>query len=138
MFIDVRPPSHQNGWDRGRYLMARLADKLTAAGCRMTNTPGMYGDGKGLYLNIGPTGAKSWIFRYRAGKKADGKEKRHEMGLGPFPDVSLADARQKAQKHRTLLADYRHGEAELDPLAARQAVKQQRRVEAAKGMTFRQ
>ena len=24
----------------------------------------MYADGGGLYLQVGPTGAKSWIFRY--------------------------------------------------------------------------
>jgi len=49
-----------------------------------------------LYLRIGPTGAKSWIFRYRR----DGKL--NDMGLGTLHTVSLADARQKAQDCRKL------------------------------------
>jgi len=38
--------------------MGRLSVKRVAA----TRKPGMYGDGDGLYLRVGLTGAKSWIF----------------------------------------------------------------------------
>jgi hypothetical protein len=50
----------------------------------------MYGDGAGLYLNIGRTGSKSWIWR----GTVDGK--RREIGLGGVRDVSLAQAREAA------------------------------------------
>jgi hypothetical protein len=51
-------------------------------------------DGGGLYLRVSRTGAKSWVFRFQL----DGK--RRDMGLGPFPDISLADARRRAADHR--------------------------------------
>jgi len=47
-------------------------------------------DGGGLYLAISGASAKSWVFRY----KVDGKESR--MGLGSYPEISLAMARKKA------------------------------------------
>ena len=37
--------------------------KLTARKVATTKKPGMHGDGGGLYLRVGPTGAKSWILR---------------------------------------------------------------------------
>ena len=42
-------------------------------------TPGRYGDGGGLYLLVGPTGSKSWVFRYKVNRVE------RAMGLGPFP-----------------------------------------------------
>ena len=54
-------------------------------------TPGIYADGGGLYLQvtIGRDGSarKSWLFRFSLHGRA-----RH-MGLGPFEQVSLAEAR---------------------------------------------
>ena len=87
---------------------------------RMTD-PGMYLDGKGLYFRIGEGGSKSWIFRFRF----DGK--RRDMGLGPFPLISLAEARKRAEECRKALHDGR------DPLEARNAEKAaQRRAEEAR------
>jgi integrase len=52
--------------------------------------PGRHADGGGLYLLVRPTGARSWLLRTQnAGKRRD-------LGLGPFPAVSLAQARAKA------------------------------------------
>lgn len=51
--------------------------------------PGMYADGGGLYLSVGITGAKSWIFRFMLRGKA------RAMGLGSVRFVSLAEARDK-------------------------------------------
>ena len=48
--------------------------------------PGRHGDG--LYLNIAKGGSKSWILR----AVIDGK--RHDLGLGGYPKVSLAEARR--------------------------------------------
>lgn len=61
--------------------------------------PGMHADGDGLYLQVTPAGARSWILRYQINKR------RREMGLGGFPLFGLADARQRAQDARRLLAD---------------------------------
>ena len=91
-------------------------NQLTAIGVAKLSEPGRYGDGGGLYLLIGPSGGKSWIFRF----KIDGRER--AMGLGPFPDVSLADARAKAAECRRLRADNQ------DPLDQRNAEYQQRRL----------
>ena len=45
--------------------------------------PGRYGDGRGLYLQVTPTGARSWLLRYERG----GRER--AMGLGPVKDFTL-------------------------------------------------
>ena len=53
-----------------------------------------YGDGGGLYLTVKPSGAKSWTLR------AVINGRRTDVGLGGFPVVSLAEARQTALKYR--------------------------------------
>ena len=79
--------------------------KLTAARIRTLKTPGRHGDGDGLHLKISEAGARSWILRVMiAGKRRD-------IGLGRYPDVGLAQAREAAAKHRSLIA------AGADPLA---------------------
>ncbi len=59
----------------------------------------MHGDGGGLYLQISPSGAKSWVFRYMLRGKA------RTMGLGACHTISLAEARQKALECRKLCRD---------------------------------
>ena len=54
------------------------------------------------------------------------------MGLGPFPDVSLAEARAKATEHRK----QRH--EGIDPLEAKTAAWRTHRLSAAKDRTFRE
>ena len=79
--------------------------KLTAARIRTLKTPGRHGDGDGLHLKISEVGARSWILRVViAGKRRD-------IGLGRYPDVGLAQAREAAAKHRSLIA------AGADPIA---------------------
>ena len=70
--------------------------------------PGAHGDGGGLQLSVkqGVTGIhRSWVFRYSFAGRA------HLMGLGPYPDISLQRARQKALECRQQLHDG------IDPLA---------------------
>lgn len=55
-------------------------------------------DGGGLYLEISPAGGKWWRWKYRFG----GKEKR--LSLGTYPDTGLADARERRDAARKLLA----------------------------------
>src|SRR5438067_8744633 len=56
----------------------------------------MFGLGGCTAPSKGAAGGKSWIFRY----KVAGRER--VMGLGPFPDVLLAEARIKAAECRRL------------------------------------
>ena len=78
--------------------MAVTLNKLSDGSVKSAG-PGDYGDGGGLYLQVSPSGAKSWIFRY----KWRGKTTR--LGLGPLHAVSLREARLKAAERRRLLAD---------------------------------
>ena len=82
--------------------------KLTAVKVKGLSDPGRYGDGDGLYLTIARGGSKSWIQRI----VIDGR--RRDIGLGGFPAVTLAKARERAAGNRTAVADGR------DPLAERQ------------------
>src|SRR5215472_13902162 len=73
--------------------MARTG-KLSAVEVAKAKGPGVLHDGGGLYLRVSRTGSKSWVFRFQL----DGK--RRDMGLGPYPEISLAEARTKASEHR--------------------------------------
>ncbi|HGY2281775.1 TPA: tyrosine-type recombinase/integrase [Citrobacter braakii] len=54
-------------------------------------------DSHGLYLLVNPAGSRLWYLKYRI----NGKESR--LGLGAYPDVSLAYARQQRDGIRKLL-----------------------------------
>jgi len=94
-----------------------LAERFTALFVRHVRQPGRYRDGRNLYLQVRRSTRneaaeavnKSWVFRYqRFGKHT-------WMGLGPYPDVSLAEARELAAKaRRQLLGD-------IDPLDDKRA-----------------
>lgn len=81
--------------------MARVQNKLSDARCKAANTPGMYGDGGGLYLRVKPSGSRSWVFVW----KRNGK--RREMGLGPYPTIGLAKARSLVGQYRLEVAEGR-------------------------------
>src|SRR3954468_23740431 len=104
--------------------MARTG-KLTAVHVARGRGPAVLHDGAGLYLRVSASGAKSWVFRFQL----DGK--RRDMGLGPYPEIGLAEAREKAQAHRRT----RH--EGVDPLNARDAERQAQRLFEARGRTFR-
>ena len=72
-----------------------------------TAPTGRHVDGRGLMLVVKPSGARSWVLRYQLNGR------RHDMGLGPFPEVTLARAREKALDARRQLVDG------TDPLRAR-------------------
>lgn len=105
--------------------MARTG-KLSAVAVTKAKGPAVLHDGGGLYLRVSGTGAKSWVFRFQL----DGT--RRDMGLGPYPDISLAEAREKAMAHRRQRHDG------TDPLEARRARRQAERAAVAKGWTFRE
>lgn len=68
-------------------------------------------DERGLYIEVHPSGSKLWRMKYTY----HGKDKR--LALGRYPDVSLADARQKRDAARQKLEDG------IDPLAERKRAK---------------
>eukprot|EP00697_Spironema_sp_BW2_P004815 gnl/Spiro4/16526_TR8900_c0_g1_i1.p1 gnl/Spiro4/16526_TR8900_c0_g1~~gnl/Spiro4/16526_TR8900_c0_g1_i1.p1 ORF type:complete len:414 (-),score=-5.47 gnl/Spiro4/16526_TR8900_c0_g1_i1:1556-2797(-) len=107
-------------------MMARLTSKLTALTVQKLKEPGLYNDGGGLYLKIGPTGGKSWVFRYKVNKKP------HFLGLGPIALVSLQEAREITIAHRKSIL---RGE---DPLQQRQRSKVEQLLEQARTKTFDQ
>jgi integrase len=102
----------------------RTRDKLSVKTVASKRAPGYYADGGGLYLQVGPSGSKSWLFRYtRAGKP-------QWMGLGSVRSVTLAVARKAADAHREVLAKGK------DPIEVRDADKAQEAVEKAHSKAF--
>ena len=94
--------------------MARTQNLLTDIKAKSALKAGRHLDGDGLYLNVSPKGAKSWVFmwaRLEPNQAGVLKQKRVEMGLGGYPALSLQKARALANNHRAALADGR------DPLA---------------------
>ena len=78
---------------------------LSARFIETVNLPGRYGDGHGghgLSLNVKPMSngrmSKSWVQRIRIAGRAT------NIGLGPYPIVTLAEARRKAVKNRRSIA----------------------------------
>lgn len=100
--------------------------RLTAIKVEKLKEPGRYGDGGNLWLQVSKWGTKSWIFRYNLG----GRE-RH-MGLGDFPTLSLAEAREKALAARKLVKI-----DGIDPIEQRRQAKEAKRIEDASRITFR-
>ncbi|MDL2271664.1 integrase arm-type DNA-binding domain-containing protein [Desulfovibrio sp. OttesenSCG-928-I05] len=70
-----------------------------------------HSDGGGLFLYITPTGKKSWRLAYRFA----GKQKL--LVIGPYPAISLKEARERRDAAKKLLVD------NIDPSAAKQAAK---------------
>ena len=92
---------------------------LSAAFVRTVTRPGRYCDGQGLYVLVLPSGARCWVQRLVI------KGRRRELGLGGYPLVSLAEAREMAFAQRKV------ARADGDPLATRRSVHGQLTFEAA-------
>lgn len=88
--------------------MARALNRLSAVEVKKIAKKGRYSDGGGLYLRVSPSLSKSWVFRW----VRNGAE--NEMGLGSYPEVSLADARDAAFEARRQLAAKRNPRTERD------------------------
>ncbi len=79
-------------------------------------------DENGLYLEISPTGKKLWRVRYWL----NGKENR--IGLGPYPHISLAEARKRCLDIKGQIAD------NIDPVKKRREEKNEQ--QAVESSTF--
>ncbi len=91
--------------------MPRKAKELSPLEVRRLSQPGRWSVGgvDGLALQVTESGARSWVLRVTV----TGRQR--EMGLGSFPSVPLAEARENARAHRTRV------EQGDDPIATRRA-----------------
>ena len=108
--------------------MPKKAKELSAAEVRRLTEQGRYpvGGVAGLHLLVSATGARSWVLRTKVG------DKRRDIGLGGFPDVTLAGARDKARDLRERIV------AGIDPVAERKAARDAIRASQAKSLTFKE
>lgn len=79
--------------------MPKKVPEKTALEVGRITAPGYHtvGGVDGLYLQVSPSGSRSWILRATIGAT------RPEIGLGGFPDVTLAMARQRARETKDLI-----------------------------------
>ncbi|MDA0206750.1 MAG: integrase arm-type DNA-binding domain-containing protein, partial [Acidobacteria bacterium] len=96
--------------------------KLTARAVAAAKA-GLYGDGGGLWLRVHESGAKNWAYRFSLNKTA------RMMGLGTYPEVTLAEARDLALQARRLV---RQGVNPIEDRRLRQAAT----LAAVGGITF--
>jgi integrase len=96
----------------------RKYQALSAAKVRAISEPGLYADGNGLNLKVEPSGAKRWVQRVTI------KGKRHNLGLGGYPVVSLAEAREMADDNQRAIRQGRN------PIAEKRRAEQERRQQS--------
>jgi integrase len=78
----------------------------------------------GLMVQVTPSGAMGWLLRtHIAGK-------RRTMGLGGYPEVSLAEARERAREAKRQIRDG------CDPIEARKDMRRKQKAEATRNITF--
>jgi integrase len=90
----------------------------------LIKTVGRHHDGGGLYLDVTSPTAASWVYRYQLNGKVG------NLGLGPYPAISLARGREKAAEARRLKAEG------IDPLDHRRASRAAPEADKAKRITF--
>ncbi|MRX50179.1 DUF4102 domain-containing protein [Paracoccus sp. S-4012] len=111
--------------------MPRLAKELTALDVKRLQHPGKgrnvtfnVGGVAGLVLQITPSGGRTWLLRVQVGAK------RREIGLGGYPDVTLAMARDRARDAKDKI---RSG---IDPVEDRKAAKAALVAAQHRGLSF--
>lgn len=110
--------------------MPRQAKALGALAVKNLTQPGLHfvGEVPGLALQVQPSGARTWILRITISGR---KPPRRDMGLGGYPEISLADARALARQARQRVRDG------IDPIEERRAAKSAMCAAAAKVVTFK-
>lgn len=106
--------------------MPKKAKELSALAVSKLKAEGRYavGGADGLHLRIAGE-SRAWVLRIKIGSR------RCDIGLGPYPEVSLAEARETARDHR------RKVRTGINPLQEKQDARAAIRVEAAKSKTFK-
>jgi integrase len=106
--------------------MQRALHRLSPLTVQHITKSGFHHDGGGLYLQVTEEGTRSWVYRFMLNKD------RRNMGLGPYPAVSLAAARKAASEARSLV------KTGHDPIEARNAQRARQHIEQARSITFDQ
>jgi integrase len=108
--------------------MGQKKIELGAMAISNLTTKGIYfvGGVAGLAINVSKSGARNWILRYQIGGK------RRDMGLGGFPDVTLAGAREAARAARAKITQG------IDPIADGRAARSKLIADKASAITFSQ
>lgn len=106
--------------------MPKKARELSAIEVKRLVEPGLYAVGgvAGLHLQVTKTGARSWVIRATVGAK------RRDIGLGGYPDVPLASAREKARETREKI------QQGIDPIAERRALRSSLLAQQVRDITF--
>jgi len=106
--------------------MPKVAKELSAAEVRRLEKPGAHAVGgcAGLMIVVSKNKGRSWILRVRVG------ERRRDFGLGGFPTVGLAEARDKARALRSKLDEG------IDPIVEREAIRSAQLAAQAKNLSF--
>lgn len=130
-----KPPRTFDVLDNGEVIASAAArrgplDAKTVEGAKPRAATYRLSDGKGLLLEVRPTGARVWLCRVVV------HARRRDIGLGGYPTVSLKEARDKAEAVR------KQAKAGVDPVAERErlarAAEAQRKAEAeAEARTFK-
>ena len=107
--------------------MGRKAKELGPLAVSRLASSGLHfvGGVAGLALQVNQRGARSWVLRVQVG------DKRRDMGLGGFPDVSLAGARDAAREARAKVRDG------IDPVANSRALRSAMKADQAQAKTFK-
>lgn len=77
-----------------------------------------------LFLHVTPAGGKHWRMNYTFGKNAAGKPAQKTLTIGPYPVVSLGEARDARDAAKRILLEGR------DPAVVKQLTRQDRTVAA--------
>ena len=106
--------------------MARKAKELSALEVGRLTSSGHHAVGgvAGLYLYVVDSGERSWVLRTKVGSK------RLHMGLGGFPEVQLAKAKEKARAAKEQITQG------IDPIAQRIAIASSLKAQQATEITF--
>lgn len=117
--------------------MPKKAKELSALAVAKLKTEGRHavGGADGLHLRIAG-GSRAWVLRVAVGTRLNDNGKpvvhRRDVGLGSYPEVSLAEAREKA---RELRKQVRGG---IDPIEQKKQDREALRVQQSKAKTFRE
>jgi hypothetical protein len=113
--------------------MPRVARELSAIEVKRLRPPGdgrggmaAVGGVPGLYMQLLPTGGRTWVLRTRVGDKT------RDIGLGGYPEASLATARERAREAKDRI---RRG---FDPVEERKAARAALIAARRRGLTFKE
>lgn len=117
--------------------MPKKAKELSALAVSKLKAEGRYavGGADGLHLRISG-GSRAWVLRVAVGARLNDSGKpvmhRRDIGLGSYPEVSLAEAREKARETRKLV---RNG---VDPIEQKKQASEALRIQQSNAKTFRE